>query len=159
MENLKKNFILSKWITKFETGIVIILVVLMAIVISASTIELGIFIFKLLANPPYFMINISDLLEIFGFFLLVLIGIELLETIKSYLMKNEIRVEVVLIVGIIAIARKIIILDFKDMTFSKIMAVSLLLLSLGVTYLIIKYIDNNKKFKKYLISNNSKNVQ
>ena len=47
--------------------------------------------------------------EFVGFFLLVLIGIELLETIKAYLLTNVIHVEIVLEVALIAIARKVII--------------------------------------------------
>ena len=56
---------------------------------------------------------IPELLDIFGFFLLVLIGIELLETIKAYLVESVVHVEVVLEVAIIAIARKVIILDLE----------------------------------------------
>ncbi len=135
----EKKFSIRKWIERFEITVVLTLICFMAIVISASIIELGKIIFKLLLAPPYFMIDINSLLDVFSFFLLILIGIELLETIKSYLMKNEIRVEVVLIVGIIAIARKIIILDFKGMPYTQIASVGFLQLSLGITYFLIKY--------------------
>jgi len=64
-------------------------------------------------RPPRFLLAIADLLEIFGFFMLVLIGIELLETIKAYLVEHVIHVEIVLEVALIAIARKVIILDIE----------------------------------------------
>ncbi len=50
-----------------------------------------------------------NLPEIFGFFMLILIGIELLETIRAYLVENVVHVEVVIEVALIAIARKVII--------------------------------------------------
>ena len=46
-----------------------------------------------------------------GGFLLVLIGIELLDTIKAYFRENTIHVEIVILLAIIAIARKVILLD------------------------------------------------
>ena len=48
-------------------------------------------------------------------FLLVLIGVELLETVKMYLAKKTVHVEVVFTVAMIAIARKVIILDVKEL--------------------------------------------
>ncbi len=44
-----------------------------------------------------------------GYFLLVLIGIELLETLKAYFKKDVIHERVVLEVALIAMARKVII--------------------------------------------------
>lgn len=54
------------------------------------------------------------MLGLFGFFLLVLVGLELLTTMKSYLADRVIHVEVVLEVSLIAVAQKIIILDTKS---------------------------------------------
>jgi uncharacterized membrane protein (DUF373 family) len=53
------------------------------------------------------------MLELFGFFLLVLVGLELLTTLKSYLYDRVIHVEVVLEVSLIAVAQKVIILDTR----------------------------------------------
>lgn len=58
---------------------------LMAVMILISTIELGYFVIEEILSPPVFLPEIEELLDIFGFFLLILIGIELLETIKVYL--------------------------------------------------------------------------
>jgi uncharacterized membrane protein (DUF373 family) len=49
-----------------------------------------------------------ELLDIFGYFLLVLIGVDLLATLAAYLNENVIHVEIVVAVAIIAIARGII---------------------------------------------------
>lgn len=61
-------------------------------------------------------LSVDDLLDIFGLFMLVLIGIELVQTVvRTYMMQESAHVEVVLSVTIIAIARKVIILDVKDL--------------------------------------------
>ena len=123
---------------KFERVIVSALIVMMILVILVSTIELGWIILKDFFNPPRFFLEISDLLEIFGFFLLVLIGIELLETIKTYLNEQIVHVEIVLEVGLIAIARKVIILDIEKYDGITIIGVASLILAVSAAYFVIK---------------------
>ena len=100
---------------KFEKAVTVTLVVLMAVVLLLATIELGWIIIKDIITPPVFLLEIEELLDIFGLFLLVLIGVELLETIKAYLKENVVHFEVVLTVAMIAIARKVITLDVKEL--------------------------------------------
>ncbi|HNT98133.1 MAG TPA: phosphate-starvation-inducible PsiE family protein, partial [Elusimicrobiales bacterium] len=100
---------------KFEKAVVMTLAALLAATILFSTLELAVTLFKDLASPPLLMLEMHELLDIFGLFLLVLLGIELLETMKAYLRENVVHVEVVMIVAIIAIARKVIILDIKEL--------------------------------------------
>jgi uncharacterized membrane protein (DUF373 family) len=70
---------------------------------------------KDVVQPPILIPIVGQLLEPFGLFMLVVIGIELLETImKTYLTQGQPHYEVVLLVAIIAIAGKVIILDLKD---------------------------------------------
>lgn len=123
---------------KFEQVIVIALIAMMAIVVLFATIELAWIIYKDLSVAPYFMIEIDSLLKIFGFFLLILIGIELLETIKAYLAEHVVHVEIVLEVALIAIARKVIILDLKDYSGVTVLAMAALIISLALAYYIEK---------------------
>ena len=102
---------MQSFLKKFERVIVLSLISMMVVVVVLATVELGWIIVRDILTPPVILLEIGELLEIFGFFLLVLIGIELLETIKAYLLTNVIHVEIVLEVALIAIARKVIILD------------------------------------------------
>lgn len=52
--------------------------------------------------------------EGFAGILLVLIGLELLETVRAYLKSHRIRLEVVLIVAVIALGRHIVELELED---------------------------------------------
>ncbi len=123
---------------KFENVIVTALIVMMILVVLVSTIELGWIIVKDLFNSPLFFLEISELLEIFGFFLLVLIGIELLETIKAYLNEHVVHVEIVLEVALIAIARKVIILDIEKYDGITIIGVAGLILAVSAAFYAIK---------------------
>jgi len=65
-------------------------------------------------GPARFLIPVQGLLEIFGYFLLVLIGVELMETLKAYVKKDAIHIRVVLEVALIAMARKVIVEEPND---------------------------------------------
>jgi uncharacterized membrane protein (DUF373 family) len=123
---------------KFERAVVVALAGLLAATILFSTLELAVTLFKDLASPPVLMLEMHELLDIFGLFLLVLLGIELLETMKAYLRENVVHVEVVMIVAIIAIARKVIILDIKELEGTALLGLAALLAALAFGYVHIK---------------------
>jgi uncharacterized membrane protein (DUF373 family) len=58
---------------------------------------------------PLFIVDAQGLMELFSLFLIILIGLELIETIKGYLQDDVIHVELVVVVAIIAISRKVIV--------------------------------------------------
>jgi uncharacterized membrane protein (DUF373 family) len=122
----------------FERVIITTLMIMMVLVVFLATIELGWHLINEIISPPYFLLGIDDLLEIFGMFLLVLIGIELLETIKTYLLDNIIRVEVVFLVAIIAISRKVIIMELKEQTGINLLGIAAIILALSVGFYLFK---------------------
>lgn len=126
------------YLKKFERIIIISLITMLALVLSLYTIDLGLIVVKAILSPPIFLLDISELLDIFGFFMLVLIGIELLESVKTYLSKNVIPVEVVFTVALIAVARKIIILDVKELSNFTLLGLASIVIALSVGYYLLK---------------------
>ena len=102
-----------KFIDQFEKIIVYALIGLMSLVVLVETFELGWIIIRDLISPPIMLLRVNQLIGIFGFFLLVLIGLELLESMRVYLVRGVVHVQVVLEVALIAVARKVIILDIE----------------------------------------------
>jgi uncharacterized membrane protein (DUF373 family) len=136
-----------RYIHKFETGVVMALVVMMAIVLFFATFELGWIIIKDLTSPPLLLLEIDELLEIFGLFMLVLIGIELLQTIaKTFLSKtaND-HAQIVVAVAIIAIARKVITTDIKDLPGLALLGMAAITLALSASY----YLLGQNKEREY----------
>lgn len=127
-----------EYLKRFERIITASLVVMMAIIVLLATIELGWLIVQDIFSPPLFLLEIEELLDIFGLFLLVLIGIELLETIKAYLRDNIVHVEVVFILAMIAIARKVIILDIKDVDALTLIGIGVIIIALSMGYWFVK---------------------
>jgi uncharacterized membrane protein (DUF373 family) len=113
--------------------------VMMAIVLAFATIDLGWLITKDVLESPIFLPSVEQLLDIFGLFMLVLIGIELLETImKSYMTQGQPHFEVVLSVAIIAIARKVIILDLSKVDSLSLIGIASIIVALTVGYFLMK---------------------
>ena len=133
---------------KFEHGMVAVLMVMMSIVLILATIDLGWLIIKDVFTPPYVLLSVEELLEIFGLFMLVLIGIELLESImKTYLTHDTPHYEVVLSVAIIAIARKVIILDTKQMDAATLLGIAAIIIALTLGYYLMKRVQKDEPGK------------
>ncbi|QWV99658.1 phosphate-starvation-inducible PsiE family protein [Geomonas nitrogeniifigens] len=130
-------------IKRFEKGIIMVLVVLMSVVLLLSTLELAWIIIVDIISPPVLLLDISELLDIFGLFMLVLIGIELLDTIaKTYMAESVDHAQIVMAVAIIAIARKVIILDVKELSGLALLGIAAIILALSVGYFLIKKRDS-----------------
>ena len=127
-----------KIIEKFERVINVTLLALLAVVVLLATVDLGWVILKDLLTPPMFLLDVDELLELFGAFLLVMIGLELLDTVKIYITQKTIHVEVVLLVGIIAIARKVVILEPKGMDALTLIGIAAIIFSLTLGYYFVK---------------------
>jgi uncharacterized membrane protein (DUF373 family) len=99
-------------INKIEKAIYAVLMVMLIIVLVAAMIDLAWILFADLTDisSPW-LLDTHEMLQVLGGFLLVLIGVELLDTIKAYFRENAIHVEIVVLLAIIAIARKVILLD------------------------------------------------
>lgn len=123
---------------KFEQAIVVSLMVMMGLVVFLATVELAWILIKDVVNSPMFLLEIEELLELFGLFMLILIGVELFETVQTYHLHRIIRVEVVITVAIIAICRKVIILDYKSLTSFTLLETGAVIMALGGAYYLIK---------------------
>lgn len=96
---------------------------------------------SLLDPDPYNFLG-RTLLEIFGLFLSVLIALEILENITAYLKKHVVQVELVIVTSLIAVARKIIILDLKSVTGITVIGLGIAVVSLSISYLVVKKIHS-----------------
>jgi uncharacterized membrane protein (DUF373 family) len=85
------------------------------------------------------------LFQLFGLFLNVLIALEILENVAAYLKKHIIQVELVLVTSLIAVSRKIIILDLEKKDSNDLIALSIAVFSLSLSYLMIRFANRQEK--------------
>jgi len=122
------------WLEGFVSKV---LSLVMAVVILVAVGDLIIVLFKDLFSPPLNFLD-KTLFEIFGVFLNILIALEILENITVYLRKHVVLVELVIVTSLVAIARKIIILDLTKVTGTEIIGLAIAILALSISYWIIR---------------------
>lgn len=125
----------------------LILMALMYVVIALSIVELGWSLWNDIVSPPRFILEISELQDLLGIFLLILIAIELLDTLDAYLNEHVVHTEVVIEVGLVAIARKVILLDTAKLSGAAILGIAATILALAAGYYLLRRSQRPKEIQ------------
>ena len=123
---------------KAEKIIAIVLLLLMGVVVASGTIEVAYEIVTSLIDPPGFFLGVSELFDVFGLFLMILIGLELMTSIHMYLDDHRIHAEMMFLVALTAVTRKIVIMDSSVMDPMLIFSIGFLVIALASGYYLLK---------------------
>ncbi len=129
---------MSKFLKYVERFIIWGVLIVMSVILVLAFIDIVYEIYKKIMEEPIFIIDSSGLMGLFSLFLVLLIGLELLETVKAYLKEDIVHVEFIILVAIIAIARKAIVWDFKKYTTEELISLAIMTVALGITYFLVK---------------------
>jgi len=131
----------NRLIGKFEAVIIAVLQILLIFVVAAGTIQLVIIFLQRLSGAWSGIDTADDLHAVmqraFGGVLVVVLGLELIETLKVYFHEHQVRVEVIMIVGMIAVGRHIIQVDYEHIEAGHLAGLGVLLVSLAFGYFIV----------------------
>ncbi|MCG8550890.1 MAG: phosphate-starvation-inducible PsiE family protein, partial [Desulfobacterales bacterium] len=94
-------------------------------------------LYQELISPPRFLLTISDILATFGAFMAVLIAIEIFVNICIYLREDVIHVQIVMATALMAIARKVIILDFNTTSPEYVWAIGFVVFAMSIGYFLV----------------------
>jgi uncharacterized membrane protein (DUF373 family) len=129
-------------IEKFEKGVYAALMIMLAVVLITAVIDLVWLVLSALWTVSPVLMESQEMIAVLGAFLLVLIGVELLDTIKAYFHENTIHVEIVVLLAIIAVARKVILIDPTGKNGFEygfeLMSIGVIVLGLSAGYYLIK---------------------
>ena len=130
------------------------LAILMVFVILMGVVDVGWTIYQKLATPPYFIMTMRDMLATFGAFMAVLIAIEIFVNITIYLRDDVIHVKIVLATALMAVSRKVIILDMQKVSATEILGLAALVFALSIGYWLIVQLPKLKieDKSKHLVS-------
>jgi uncharacterized membrane protein (DUF373 family) len=115
----------------------IIVLLLLAVAIYLTVVDIVGF-FDLVKDTDINELDKGVVLEFIGAILLIIICLELVETVFSYSIDHKIRVEVVLLVGITAIVREIIVLDVNKYGAEYVAALGGVIIAIAGAYYLIK---------------------
>jgi uncharacterized membrane protein (DUF373 family) len=131
-------------IRQIEKIIAYVLLALMTIVVISAVIELAYEIFQSAMNMKKdILLSRKELFGIFGLLLMVLIGLELIACIQMYLEENTIHADMMLLVALTAVTRKIVILDATDTDPISLFGIGFLILVLSLGYYLIHKSKSN----------------
>jgi uncharacterized membrane protein (DUF373 family) len=114
-----------------------VLAVLMTLVIIWSVVDVAWVLYERLVSPPFGLLNVNDILATFGTFMAALIAIEIFINIVLYLRDDVLHVKLVLATALMAIARKVIVLDFKTTESEYVWASAGVVLALSMGYWLV----------------------
>ncbi|WP_136810316.1 phosphate-starvation-inducible PsiE family protein [Desulfosediminicola flagellatus] len=124
-----------------------ILGILMVVVIISGVVDVAWTIYLRFAAEPRFILTMGDILATFGAFMVVLIAIEIFQNIILYLRDDVIHVKIVLATALMAIARKVIILDYDELEPMYILATGVVLLATGITYYVVYKLPDKEQIE------------
>ncbi len=123
----------------FETILLIGIITTLSVVLLLAFIDITHVIYRKIMAPPLLVVDAQGLMELFSLILILLIGLELIETVKAYLDEGAVHVELVLLVAIIAIARKVVVWDFDKHSEAELYSLAAMVLALAVSYFLVKH--------------------
>ena len=133
---------LARAIRLFESGTVIVLKLLLVLAVAVA---IGILFVLFFSGVRAHVTEISSvaalqsaLQSVFAGVLLVLLGLELIETLNAYSAEHRVRIEVVLIVAMIALGRHIVQMDFEHLSGSLLFGVAGLMTALAGSYFLVR---------------------
>ena len=114
-----------------------VLAIMMTGIIVFGVVDVAYVIYGRLMADPFLLMNISDILATFGAFMAVLIAIEIFINIRLYLGTSVLPIQLVVATALMAIARKVIVLDLDKISPDYIYAIAAVSLALGISYWLI----------------------
>ena len=76
--------------------------------------------------------------KVFAGVLLLMLGLELLETLKSYFTESQVRIEIILVVALIAVARYVMLLNIEQTSGAVLFGSAALTLALAASYWLVR---------------------
>lgn len=114
-----------------------VLAVFMVLVIFWCVADVVLVLYERLTSPPLLLLDLNDIFVVFAAFLAVLIAIEIFVNITLYLRNDVIHVKLVIATALMAIARKVIVLDLSELEPTYLYGIGVVVLALGVTYWLV----------------------
>ncbi len=129
---------IAKVIQTFEKVMGLCLAVIMAVVVVLSTIHLAWIVIEEIIAPPAYLFDVYEVLKLLGVLITIIIAIELLDTVRIYFDKRIVKIEVVFLIAMMALAREVIILDLHELSGATLLGVAAIIGALSGGYYLFR---------------------
>jgi len=129
---------MERYLKALQKGIIYLTLFIISLLLILALIDVFIKLYDGLVNNPFRAFIELQYPQLIDLFLVIIIGVELLETIKGFLRDEILHVELVVLVAIIAISRKVIVWGISKTTSQEMFSLAAMLAALALTYWVIK---------------------
>ncbi len=113
-------------------AVLMVVTILWGVVDTIETLYLDVF------RPSFDNLRVNEIVVVFGSFMAVLIAIEIFSNITLYLRDDVVHVKLVIATALMAIARKVIVLDFAKIEPMDVLGIAAVVAALGGVYWLIE---------------------
>ena len=115
-----------------------ILALLMMLTVLWCVVDVVVVMYKEILSQPITSLEKAHILQVFGAFMIVLIAVEIYINITLYIRSDVIPVKMVVATALMAVARKIIVFDYHDVSALHVIGTALLVIALGGSYWLLE---------------------
>lgn len=139
-----KELVTLTWYQRFEHVVALVLTILVGLIMLVALFRLSVGILDGLVFGFLNPLDHKVFQTVFGEIMTLLIAMEFNHTIHLVAMRKQsiIQVKTVLLIAILALARKVIILDMNEITADQIVALAAITLALGIVYWLMRERDD-----------------
>ena len=133
---------------KFEHAIVLVLTLLIVLIVASATWHLMLAVFGLVIADQIDPANQQVFQAVFGMIFTVIIALEFKHSLLIVLAKQEsvVRVRSIVLIALLAVARKFIILDLREGSVGELFALAAAILALGLVYWLVRDQDRRAAY-------------
>jgi uncharacterized membrane protein (DUF373 family) len=144
LKHLKENWAVLSYYQRFESAVALVLALIIALIVLVALYRLGESVIAGLLLGVLDPLDHKVFQQVFGDIMTLLIALEFNHTLQYVVAREQsiIQTKVVLLIALLALARKFIILDLHDLTDGQLFGLAAITLVLGVTYWLLRERDD-----------------
>jgi uncharacterized membrane protein (DUF373 family) len=140
----KEQWSVLTYYQRFETAVAIVLTVVIALIIAVALYRLCVGVVTALVFQAANPLEHSVFQAVFGQIMTLLIALEFNHTLRYVVTRHQsiIQTKVVVLIALLALARKFIVLDVHEMSVGYLLGLAAITLALGLTYRLLRWRDD-----------------
>ncbi len=144
LKQLKENWGVLTYYQRFESAVALVLTLIIALIVLVALYRLSESVVAGLLLGVLDPLDHKVFQHVFGNIMTLLIALEFNHTLQYVVVREQsiIQTKVVLLIALLALARKLIILDLHETTAEQLLGLAAITLVLGVTYWLLRERDD-----------------
>ena len=126
----------------FERLVIAALTIMVSICIVLTLVQSGVALYQVLVSESH-LLDHNAFIKVFGTFMTVLIALEFNHTVLPDITSKTslVKVRAVLLVALLALSRKVVLVDFKEVDFTSMVGLAVLIVAVALTYWVVQRDD------------------